>query len=160
MSLYLSDFIYGGIDGIVTTFSIVAGSSGGELLRNVIIILGLSNVISDGFSMGVSRYISLKTELRQELAVNKDPLISGIVTFSSFIIVGMMPLLPFLINDSKSSKYYSLSISCVIFFIIGYLRGIVINEIKPIKSAFETLILGLLAAVISYLIAKVTNSLL
>ena len=160
MSLYLSDFIYGGIDGIVTTFSIVAGSSGGELLRNVIIILGLSNVVSDGFSMGVSRYISLKTELRQELAVNKDPLISGIVTFSSFIIVGMMPLLPFLINDSKSSKYYSLGISCVIFFIIGYLRGIVINEIKPIKCAFETLILGLLAAVISYLIAKVTNSLL
>ena len=42
---------------------------------------------------------------------------------------------------------------------IGQISG-VINEIKPIKCAFETLILGLLAAVISYLIAKVTNLLL
>ena len=37
---YLSEFVYGGIDGIITTFSIVAGSTGGDLLKNVIIILG------------------------------------------------------------------------------------------------------------------------
>ena len=41
MEQYLAEFVYGGIDGIITTFSIVAGSEGGNLLRNVIIILGI-----------------------------------------------------------------------------------------------------------------------
>jgi VIT1/CCC1 family predicted Fe2+/Mn2+ transporter len=131
MSLYLSEFVYGGIDGIITTFSIVAGSSGGSLLRNVILILGLSNVVSDGFSMGVSRYVSSKTEIKQGFLKDKNPTISGIVTFVSFILVGILPLLPFIFmrnsKNNKNTTYISLSIALVVFFSIGYLKGIVVK---------------------------------
>lgn len=162
MSLYLSEFVYGGIDGIITTFSIVAGSSGGSLLRNVILILGLSNVVSDGFSMGVSRYVSSKTEINQGFLKGKDATISAIVTFISFILVGILPLLPFIFinNNSKNNRYatyISLSIALVVFFSIGYLKGIVVKEKKPYKSALEILLLGLIASLISYIIGKYTS---
>lgn len=152
MDTYLSEFVYGGIDGVITTFSIVAGSEGGKLLRNVIIILGISNVISDGFSMGVSRYISSDTEIKQELLKNKNPYISGFVTFVSFILVGILPLIPF-IYKNKNAKYYSLFIALIVFSIIGYIKGIVTKENK-IKSSIKTLGLGTFASILAYIIGN------
>lgn len=58
---YLRDFVYGGIDGAVTTFAIVAGVVGASLTTSVILILGLANLIADGFSMAASNYSGTKT---------------------------------------------------------------------------------------------------
>ena len=49
---YVRDFIYGSIDGTVTTFAIVSGVVGAGLANHTIIILGLANVFADGFSDG------------------------------------------------------------------------------------------------------------
>ena len=59
----LRDFIYGGIDGAVTTFAIVAGVEGASLSTDVIIALGIANVLADGFSMAASNYSGTKAEL-------------------------------------------------------------------------------------------------
>jgi VIT1/CCC1 family predicted Fe2+/Mn2+ transporter len=59
----LKDMIYGGIDGAVTTFAIVAGVAGAGLPHSVIIALGLANIIADGFSMAASNYSGTKAEL-------------------------------------------------------------------------------------------------
>lgn len=59
---YLRDWIYGGIDGAVTTFAIVAGVVGAQLSSAIIIILGLANLLADGFSMAASNYSGTKTE--------------------------------------------------------------------------------------------------
>lgn len=59
---YLRDWIYGGIDGAVTTFAVVSGVVGGRLSHLVIIILGFANLIADGFSMAASNYLSTKAE--------------------------------------------------------------------------------------------------
>ncbi len=58
---YLSEFVYGGIDGSVTTFAVVAGAAGAGLSASVIIILGFANLIADGFSMSVGSYLSGKS---------------------------------------------------------------------------------------------------
>ncbi len=58
---YLSDFVYGGIDGAITTFAIVAGVMGASLSSGVILILGLANLLADGFSMAASNYSGTKT---------------------------------------------------------------------------------------------------
>lgn len=60
----LGDFILGGVDGVVTTFAVVAGSAGGQLASSTVIILGIANLIADGFSMAVSNYLG--TRARQE----------------------------------------------------------------------------------------------
>jgi vacuolar iron transporter family protein len=62
---YLSEFVYGGIDGSVTTFAVVAGSTGADLDPSVIIILGFANLFADGFSMSVGNYLSTKSSIEQ-----------------------------------------------------------------------------------------------
>ncbi len=59
---YLSDTVYGAIDGAVTTFAIVAGVAGAGLPTGVIVALGLANVFADGFSMAVGNYSGTKAE--------------------------------------------------------------------------------------------------
>ena len=59
---YLGEFVYGGIDGSVTTFAVVAGSVGAGLDSSIIIILGFANLLADGFSMSVGAYLSAKSE--------------------------------------------------------------------------------------------------
>ncbi len=59
----LRDVVYGGIDGSVTTFAIVAGVAGAGLSPFVIVALGLANVLADGFSMAAGNYSGTKVEL-------------------------------------------------------------------------------------------------
>src|SRR3989344_1854133 len=59
---YIGDFVYGANDGIITTFAVVSGAMGGNLPGLVIIILGFANLIGDGISMGLSNFLSLRSE--------------------------------------------------------------------------------------------------
>ena len=147
MEKFLGEFIYGSIDGIITTFSIVAGSIGGGLSKKVIIILGLSNVISDGFSMGISRYLSSSAEIQQGLLKGKEAFISGLATFISFVIIGMLPILPFLLKDD--AKNISLAVALTMFLIIGIIKGYYLKQ-NIIWSGLETFSIGSIAALISY----------
>src|SRR5207253_8566578 len=63
---YLRDWVYGGIDGSVTTFAVVSGVAGAHLSPTVILILGVANLAGDGFSMAASNYSATRTE-REEL---------------------------------------------------------------------------------------------
>jgi len=59
---YLRDFVYGAIDGAVTTFAIVSGVAGAGLSASIVVVLGIANLIGDGFSMAVSNYLGTKAE--------------------------------------------------------------------------------------------------
>ena len=59
---YLKPIIFGGLDGILTAFAIVAGAAGGDLSPDVILILGFSNIFADALSMGVGEFLSSKAE--------------------------------------------------------------------------------------------------
>lgn len=59
---YLKSWVYGGLDGIVTTFAVVAGVAGASLHSGVILILGFANLIADGISMAIGDYISTKSQ--------------------------------------------------------------------------------------------------
>lgn len=63
---YLRDFVYGGIDGAVTTFAVVAGVVGAELAPRIVLVLGLANLLADGFSMAASNYSGTRTEEEEE----------------------------------------------------------------------------------------------
>jgi len=59
---YIKSIVYGGLDGIITTFAVVSGVAGADLGVHVILILGLANLFADGFSMGTGDYLSTKSE--------------------------------------------------------------------------------------------------
>lgn len=62
----------GGVDGIITTFAIVSGATGGDLGSSVIIILGFANLLADGFSMAVSNYLSVRSKVERLKKARKE----------------------------------------------------------------------------------------
>jgi VIT1/CCC1 family predicted Fe2+/Mn2+ transporter len=69
---YLRDFVYGAIDGIVTTFAVVAGVAGAGLEDRVVIILGTANLLADGFSMAMSNLLGSRAEQQQRARARLD----------------------------------------------------------------------------------------
>ncbi|HLU49335.1 MAG TPA: VIT1/CCC1 transporter family protein [Planctomycetota bacterium] len=59
---YLKDFVYGAIDGTVTTFAVVSGVAGAQLSSGIVLVLGLANLLGDGFSMAVSNFLGTRSE--------------------------------------------------------------------------------------------------
>ncbi|MBL4757314.1 MAG: VIT1/CCC1 transporter family protein [Rhizobiales bacterium] len=68
---YLRDWVYGGIDGAITTFAIVAGVVGANLPIRVVLILGAANLLADGFSMAAANYSGTKSELDDYRRIRK-----------------------------------------------------------------------------------------
>ncbi|MFQ5531204.1 MAG: VIT1/CCC1 transporter family protein [Candidatus Nanoarchaeia archaeon] len=164
---YLPEFVYGSIDGTVTTFAIVAGAVGASLSSSIILILGFANLFADGFSMAVSSYLSEKSHdevhPRHKKTDNKEPLKSGLATFFSFLIVGFIPLSFFVLAlffpSLKTNAFvYSLILTAIAFFIIGTLKGIVVQK-KIFRSGFETLFHGGIAAVIAFIVGYLLRGL-
>lgn len=67
---YFKEIIYGGIDGIVTTFAVVAGFSGAALATDatmqlsfaIVLLFGLANLFADAASMGLGNFLSVRSE--------------------------------------------------------------------------------------------------
>ena len=151
---YLGEFVYGAIDGTVTTFAVVAAAAGAGLSGTVIIILGFANLIADGFSMGASSYLSKKSE--RDLKISKDdshdggetPLGDGLVTFGAFVVVGFIPVLVYVADALLSLKMSSdvlFATSCFMtgaaFMAIGIVKG-QMTKTSQLRAALETLVLG------------------
>ena len=60
----LGDFVLGAVDGTITTFAIVSGVAGTGMKGGVAVafVLGLANVIADGFSMGASNFLKARSD--------------------------------------------------------------------------------------------------
>lgn len=69
---YLRDFIYGAIDGTVTTFAVVAGVEGASLSVSVVIILGVANLAADGFSMAASNFLGSRAAAQQRERARRE----------------------------------------------------------------------------------------
>ena len=222
---YIGEFVYGGIDGSVTTFAVVAGSAGANLDSSVIIILGFANLIADGFAMSVGSYLSNKSEhenyekhkrieywevdhlpekereeireiyqakgfegdlldqvvdvitadkerwvdvmMKEELNMMKEeksPLAMGAMTFLSFVIVGLIPLISYVwdySSPSESDQLFMISIVLTSFaFIgIGWLKSYVVQTGR-IRSIVETLLLGAIAATLSYFVGSLLENMI
>ena len=69
---YLRDFIYGAIDGTVTTFAVVSGVAGAGLDSSIVIILGLANLLGDGFSMAASNFLGIRAEQQLQQRIRRS----------------------------------------------------------------------------------------
>lgn len=68
----LGDSVLGGVDGIITTFAVVAGSTGGRLSTQVIVVLGVASLFADGFSMAVSNFLSTSSKREEVKRARED----------------------------------------------------------------------------------------
>lgn len=164
---YIAEFVYGATDGTITTFAVMAGALGAALSPSIVLILGLANLFADGFSMAVSNYLSNKSAGRVSspfrFAMNKrNPVYTAQATFISFVIIGLIPLIPFigaLWNPFMKNNTFSLSIvmTAFAFILIGYIRGWVTDE-NRLRSMGETLFVGGTAALIAFGVGFILKS--
>jgi len=59
---FVKSMVFGAMDGIITTFAVVAGVAGSNLTTGVVLILGFANLFADGISMGLGDFLSEKAE--------------------------------------------------------------------------------------------------
>jgi len=58
----IKSVVYGGLDGILTSFAICSGAAGGGLPTHVVLVLGLSGAVANGLSMGLGDALSTQAE--------------------------------------------------------------------------------------------------
>ena len=153
---YLPECVYGGVDGLVTTFAIVTASIGIGASSGVILVLGVANVLADAWSMGSSDYLSSHAEAEQGDREHdeKPPLYTAFATFIAFVIVGFVPLVPFIValfvpSFESMAAWTSIGATMITFAIVGYVSGTVSGGDK-IKSSLRTLGVGAIAAIIAF----------
>ncbi len=68
MQEFLKQIVYGGNDGIITTFAIVAGFAGAaaegvaQIGGLAVLVFGLANLFADAISMGMGEFLSLRSQ--------------------------------------------------------------------------------------------------
>ncbi len=151
---YVADLIYGTNDGILTTFAVVAGVSGGDLSTNAVLIVGIANLFADGLSMGVGNYLSIRAhesalEAQGLPEQEASPIRHGFATFVAFAIAGAIPLVPYLIPDLEARFAISAALALVAQFGVGALRSWVTAS-RWWASGLEMLLLGVIVAAVAY----------
>lgn len=219
---YLRDFIYGAIDGSVTTFAVVCGVEGAGLPVKIVVILGVANLIADGFSMAAGNFLGTRAErqlvnrarrreehhiatvpegereeirqifadkgfsgkdldraveiitsdpdqwvdtmLREELGLaihGPSPIRAAITTFGAFVIIGLVPLLAYLLQTDATKEIsnaftWSVILTGLAFFAVGTIKGRFVEQ-HWLIAGLETLGIGALAAGMSYILGNVLS---
>jgi vacuolar iron transporter family protein len=224
LSAYLKEIIYGGVDGIITTFAVVAGFSGAalssdttiQLTSMVVLLFGLANLLADGISMGLGNFLSTRSdqslyatirrkeeheivhntdvEIKETITIlmergftehdaqtiaslykknpnywidfmmtnelkiadprNEHPVYTGIATFVSFVIFGIIPLLPFLfMQDLSSRSLFEVSAfgTILALVLLGCFKAEVVGG-STVRSIGETVLIGGSAALVAFFV--------
>lgn len=166
---FLKAAVYGANDGIVTTFAVVAGVAGAGLPASTILILGIANLLADGFSMGVGDYLGEKSEaIKSERESGVKPKANlwetGVVTFVSFVIAGSLPLIPYLLHyfdidiPLRHQLFASILATLSAQFIVGAARTSLIGG-NFWKNGLQMVGIGAVAATVAYVVGGVVESL-
>lgn len=155
LEYYIGDIVYGANDGIITTFAVVAAAAGAGVSSTIIIILGIANLAADGFSMGASKYLSLVSEQQADSGASNEKkdrsaFNDGLATFISFVVIGALPLIPFILPHAAENAFHISAIATALtFFVVGAARSLVITK-NAIIAGLEMLFVGGAAAAIAY----------
>jgi VIT1/CCC1 family predicted Fe2+/Mn2+ transporter len=153
---YLPSLIYGANDGIVTTLVVISGVAGAALSPTVVLILGLANLLADGFSMGTSNVLAARSTLTADTRPRlRDASRQGTATFAAFVLAGLAPLCGYLLAPGEETRFLTASaIAAVALFAIGAGRS-AFSDRSWFMAGIEMLALGTIASAVAYLVGAV-----
>jgi len=148
---YVGDVVYGANDGVITTFAIVSGVAGADLSAGVVLILGFANLLADGFSMGASNYLSIRSTAAAEGMDRgiREPLLHAAATMAAFVVAGFVPLLAYLLPMGQRVFLASSVMSAVVLFGVGASRSAVMPR-SWLRCGLEMLVVGAVAGAAAF----------
>ena len=151
---YIRDMVYGANDGIITTFAVVAGVTGGDLSARAVLIVGVANLFADGLSMGVGNYLSIRSHESALAAQDRpeeesSPARHGLATMAAFVASEALPLLPYFFPILGHRFRLSIVLTFGGLFCVGALRATVTTD-RWWSAGLEMLLLGALVAAAAY----------
>lgn len=153
---YIGDLIYGANDGIITTFAIVAGVAGAALSPRIVIVLGVANLLADGFSMAASNVLAIRSraavDRRDGDADDEAPraLRHGTATFVAFVVAGSVPLLAYILPAPAERRFALATVLTLLtLFVVGAARTLVTRG-RWWRDGLEMLAIGALAAAVAW----------
>mgnify|MGYP003829839517 CR=1 FL=1 len=97
----------------------------------------------------------INTMLTEEYGLQIEgpsPVIAGSVTFASFILIGFIPIFPFLIPQHELYQFITSAVMTLCaFFMVGIARGVILKR-RPVRSGFSTVLTGGGAATLAFLV--------
>ena len=161
---YLPEFVYGSMDGTITTFAIVSGVIGASLGSSIVLILGFANLFADGFSMAVSNFFSMRSRNEMLKKPEKNEYKTATATFFAFFIMGFIPLFSFVVAAITKNPLlienqftYSFVLTGIALFVIGLLKGKITRKHK-LKSGIQTFLIGGIAALLAFGVGYLISS--
>ena len=155
---YLPDLVYGANDGIITTFAVVSGVVGASLSERVIVILGLSNLVADGLSMGASNFLARRSHAAEDLADRLVAARHGVATLLGFVAAGVIPLVAYLLPFDSDARFpLAIGLAAAALFGVGAARTFVTKR-GLLRSGLEMLVVGSLAAAVAFAIGALAAS--
>jgi VIT1/CCC1 family predicted Fe2+/Mn2+ transporter len=160
---YLKDLVYGANDGIITTFAVVAGVTGAELTPRVILILGFANLLADGFSMGASNFLAIRSDeaVRRSSGLSvlePFPLRHALATLAAFVIAGTIPLISYVLTLREAAFSLAVLLTLVTLFGVGAARSLVVDT-PWYRAGAEMLLVGTAAAGVAYGVGDLVSGL-
>ncbi len=152
---YIRDLVYGANDGIITTFAVVAGVTGGSLSHLAVLVVGAANLAADGVAMGVGNLFAIRAH---ESALAADgrpeeetyPWKHGVATLVAFVVAGVVPLLPYMMPIQEGRRLsWSVLLTMASLFSVGVARGAVTRD-RWWRTGLEMLLLGGVVAIAAY----------
>ena len=164
---YLRDLVYGANDGIITTFAVVAGVTGGALTHTAVLVIGAANLAADGLSVGAGNFLAIRANESARQAENlpeeeAHPFRHAVATFAAFVGAGAVPLTPYLLPTASDTRFiWSAVLTFGSLFAVGAARSTV-TEDRWWATGLEMLILGMAVAAAAYgagaLVSVVTST--
>jgi vacuolar iron transporter family protein len=147
---YLPDLVYGANDGIITTFAVVSGVVGASLSARVVVILGLANLIADGFSMGASNYLARRSQVERDVDARLEAARHGTATTIGFLLAGVVPLAAYLVPLSPDAKFPAATVlAAAALFTVGAARTLATRR-GVLRSGIEMLLVGSVAGAVAF----------
>lgn len=153
---YLRSSIFGLEDALVSTTGAIVGISAATADTKFVLLAAIIIVTVEAIAMGVGQFLSEETLYEAEgiKTAEGSAIASAAVMLVSYFFAGLIPIAPIVLLPYPTSIIMSTILAFAGLFIIGYIKGRIVN-ISPIKSALKIMTLGGIATIVGVTVGLV-----
>ena len=137
--------------------------TGAELTSRIVLILGFANLLADGFSMGASNFLAIRSDeaVRRSSGLSvlePFPFRHALATFAAFVLAGAIPLVSYVLTLRETAFASAVLLTLAALFGVGAARSLVVDT-PWYRGGAEMLLVGAAAAAVAYGVGDLVSGL-